>query len=77
MKPSVFLIENGSRNWSRSPAEAAHVCGVSVRTFSDWLKSPDNPPPHFRRGGVILVPRRELERWLANQAAGASGERAT
>jgi hypothetical protein len=39
---------------------------VSERTFADWLKS-DNPPPHFRRGGCVLVPTRELTEWLSGQ----------
>ncbi len=59
------------------PGDAARVCGVSERTFSDWLKSSDDPPPHFRRGGVVLVPRRGLERWLAEQATQASKNRNT
>jgi hypothetical protein len=46
--------------------DAARACGVSERTFSDWLKS-DNPPPHFKRGGCLLVPTRELSEWLSNQ----------
>ncbi len=54
------------RRLAYRPADAASVCGVSDRTFADWLKS-ENPPPHFKRGGVILIPRRELERWLAKQ----------
>jgi hypothetical protein len=46
--------------------DAARACGVSERTFSDWLRS-DNPPPHFRRGGCVLVPTRELTEWLSGQ----------
>jgi hypothetical protein len=46
--------------------DAAKACGVSERTFADWLKSP-NPPPHFRRGGCVLVPTRELTEWLSGQ----------
>ena len=46
--------------------DAARACGVSERTFSDWLKS-DSPPPHFKRGGCVLVPTRELTEWLSNQ----------
>lgn len=65
------------RRLAYRPADAARVCGVSERTFSDWLKSSINPPPHFRRGGVVLVPRRELERWLAEQATQASENRKT
>ena len=57
------------RRLAYRPADAAQVCGVSERTFVTWLKSNDNPPPHFRRGGVVLIPRKELEKWLANQAS--------
>ncbi len=57
------------RRLAYRPVDAAQVCGVSERTFADWLKSPNNPPPHFRRGGVVLIPRRELEKWLANQTS--------
>lgn len=46
--------------------DAAKACGVSERTFADWLKS-ENPPPHFRRGGCVLVPMRELTEWLSGQ----------
>jgi len=46
--------------------DAARACGVSERTFSGWLKS-ENPPPHFRRGGCVLVPTRELTEWLSGQ----------
>jgi hypothetical protein len=46
--------------------DAARACGVSERTFSDWLRS-DNPPPHFKRGGCVLVPTRELSEWLSGQ----------
>jgi hypothetical protein len=47
-------------------AIAAKACGVSERTFANWLKS-ENPPPHFKRGGCVLVPTRELTEWLNGQ----------
>lgn len=46
--------------------DAAHLCGVSIRTWREWLKS-DNPPPSFKRGNCILHPVRELQDWLARQ----------
>ena len=54
------------RRLAYRPADAASVCGVSERTFAQWIKS-ENPPPHFKRGNVVLVPRRELEKWLTEQ----------
>jgi len=68
---------NQLRRLAYRPADTARVCGVSERTFSDWLKSSDAPPPHFRRGGVVLIPRRELERWLTQQAEKAFENRKT
>lgn len=50
-------------------SDAARLCGVSARTFADWLAAPDAPPT-VRRGGVVLVPVRELRQWLTRQATG-------
>ena len=46
--------------------EAAKVLGVSDRTLRDWVAS-DNPPPHFRKRGVMLFPHQELVEWMKKQ----------
>ena len=45
------------------PKEAAQVIGVSERTLRDMLPQ----LPHFREGGVILLPVEPLRQWLADR----------
>ena len=42
------------------PPEAAKTLGVSERTLRGMLSE----LPHVRRGGVVLIPLKALERWL-------------
>ncbi|MGF1633500.1 MAG: helix-turn-helix domain-containing protein [Phycisphaerae bacterium] len=55
--------------------EAAEALGISERTLWGWTQNGD--VPHVRRGGTLLYPTAELERWLGEQAgeaaAGADG----
>ena len=53
---------------SYKQTEAAQVLGVSEPTLRDWMKG-DDPPPHFRRGKVLMFPREDLIRWLNRQTA--------
>ena len=53
--------------------EAAQALGISIRTLDAWLADV-NPPPHFRRGNVLLFPHNELLAWMQIQAR--SGENA-
>lgn len=50
------------------PKEAAAVLGISDRTLRNLLPE----IPHFRRGGVVLIPKVALETWLAQQATVAT-----
>ncbi len=47
------------------PPEAAAVLGVGERTLRRWMR--DNALPYRRLDGVVLIPRRALERWLEVQ----------
>lgn len=49
-----------------SPAEAAEALGVSRDFFDEHVK---NELRVVRRGRKILVPTRELDRWLDQNAA--------
>lgn len=62
------------RRLAYRPVDAAEACGVSERTFYNWLKD-QNPPPHFRKNGAIVVPRKPLENWLQQQHRNAAAER--
>jgi len=46
------------------PKEAAKALGVSERTLRPLLPH----LPHLRAGGTVLLPVRDLERWLHEQA---------
>ena len=54
------------------PKEAAEALGISERTLRQLLPE----LPHFRRGGVVLLPVEELRAWLREQAT-AEGSRAS
>ena len=62
----VAMKDNKVQALAMRAVDAAKACGVSERTFAGWLKS-DSPPPHFKRGGCVLVPTRELQEWLSGQ----------
>lgn len=49
-----------------SPAEAAELLGVSRDFFDDHIRPELNV---IRRGRLVLIPRRELERWLDENAS--------
>ena len=53
------------------PKEAAEALGISERTLRQILPE----LPHFRVGGVVLLPVEELKAWLREQAS-AEGSRA-
>lgn len=46
------------------PAEAADALGISERTLRTLMPL----LPFVRLGGVVLLPLRDLERWLSEQA---------
>jgi hypothetical protein len=46
------------------PAEAAKALGVSDRTLRSMLPH----LPHFREGGVVLIPVEGLRRWADERA---------
>ena len=47
------------------PSEAAAALGVSERTLRKWRC--DEGLPYFRLDGAVLIPRAELERWMAER----------
>lgn len=53
------------------PAEAAAALGVSERHLRSLLPR----LPHLRAGGVVLLPVRDLERWLHEQARAETDSR--
>jgi excisionase family DNA binding protein len=57
------LIDLGCRITLR-PAEAAKALGVSERTLRTMLPH----LPHFREGGVVLIPVESLRRWADDRA---------
>ncbi len=48
---------------SYRPREAARLLGVSERTLRKWMR--DEGLPFLRVDGVVLIPRAQLEEWLA------------
>lgn len=53
------------------PAEAARALGIGERTLRTLLPR----LPHIRLDGAVLIPVRELERWLREQAAAQAAMR--
>jgi predicted DNA-binding transcriptional regulator AlpA len=49
------------------PKDAAKALSIGQRLL--WSLTNQNLIPHVRLGKAIVYPRRELERWLAEQAA--------
>ena len=47
------------------PREAAAALGVSERTLRKWRC--DEGLPYFRLDGAVLIPRVDLERWMAER----------
>jgi excisionase family DNA binding protein len=47
------------------PKEAAEALGVGERTVRRWMR--DDALPYRRLDGVVLIPRRALEKWLEEQ----------
>jgi excisionase family DNA binding protein len=47
------------------PSEAAHALGVSDRTLRKWMR--DEGLPYARVGGAVLIPRAQLEKWMAER----------
>ncbi len=55
-----------------SQQEAAKLLGVSVPKFKEWLRDPDHPIPHMRKGRVIRIADFKLRIWIdeaCNQSA--------
>lgn len=50
------------------PAEAAVALGISERTLRSLLPQ----LPHFREGGVVLLPVEALQEWLRERATAGS-----
>ncbi len=53
------------------PAEAAKVCGVSERTFDNWLKI--DGFPSIRIYGCRLIPVEPLRKWIDKQVENQGG----
>ena len=49
------------------PQEAAEALGVSGRTLRAWMR--DEGLPYARVGGTVIIPRVELEEWIAERVA--------
>ncbi len=47
------------------PREAAASLGVSERTLRKWMR--DDGLPYLRLDGVVLIPRGQLEAWMATR----------
>ncbi len=59
-RPAINL----STRLALRPKEAALALGISERTLRGLLPE----LPHFRRGGVVMIPVRPLEDWLKDQS---------
>ena len=44
--------------------QAADLLGVSVPKFKEWLRDPDHPIPHMRKGRVIRIASFKLRVWI-------------
>lgn len=51
----------------------AAYSGLSVRTLRGFIASSQQPLPHYRPGGKILVRRSEFDRWLSAFRSTRSG----
>ncbi len=45
------------------PKEAAEALGISQRTLRKWMR--DDGLPYLRLDGVVMIPRGQLEAWMA------------
>ncbi len=45
------------------PKEVAEAVGVSEKTLRKWMR--DDGLPYLRLDGVVLIPRGQLEAWMA------------
>ena len=45
------------------PKEVAQAVGVSEKTLRKWMR--DDGLPYLRLDGVVLIPRGQLEAWMA------------
>ncbi len=56
------------RRLALRPGEAARALGVSDRTLRKWMR--DEGLPYLRVGGAVLIPRAQLEKWMAERVTG-------
>ena len=73
MKPEPQRPEGAAPTVSQGrlalrPSEAAQALGVSERTLRKWMR--DEGLPYVRVSGVVLIPRAQLEKWMADRLAG-------
>ena len=47
------------------PREAAAALGLSDRTLRKWMR--EEGLPYLRVGGVVLIPRGQLEEWMVGR----------
>ncbi len=54
---------HGSTRLALRPKEAAEALGISDRTLRKWMR--DDGLPFLRIDGCVLIPRGQLEEWMA------------
>ena len=61
----MAIIDDHSSRLALRPKEAATALGVSERTLRIWMR--DEELPFARVRGVVLIPRNDLEQWVADR----------
>jgi len=60
----LFLSINNDTDVFISAETCAEWSSLSLRTIREYLKSPDNPLPHYKVGGRILIYWPDFKRWM-------------
>jgi len=46
------------------PCEVNDIYGLSVKTLEKWMKEPDFPKPLRPSKRVVLIDKKEFEKWM-------------
>lgn len=61
----LFLSINNDRDVYIDAKTCSEWSSLSLRTIRDLLKAPDDPIPHYKIGGRVLIHWPEFKEWLA------------
>ena len=58
-----------------SPVEAAHLMGISLRSFSKLLHDKAGPIPFVRVGRLIRIRKSDLDSWMEARRSRSAADR--